>query len=82
MFWLACMLWSWPWLAPTLAVGAALTWALRWERARRNRLTADAEEQNELLLAGDPRGVYGHYLPAEPSADRPTGGVQEPQNQP
>lgn len=63
VFWLACMLWSWPWLPPTLAAAAAVFWALRWERRRRNRLTADADEQNELLLAGDPRGVYGHFPP-------------------
>ena len=65
VFWLACMVWSWTWLAPTVAAIAGLRWLVHWDRARRARLTADAEEQNELALEGDPRGIYGNYLPVE-----------------
>lgn len=65
VFWLACMVWSWTWLAPTVAAIAGLTWIVRWDRARRARLTADAEEQNELALEGDPRGIYGNFPPVE-----------------
>lgn len=60
VFWLACMVWSWTWLAPTLAVIASLAWVSRWDRRRRARLTAEADEQNELILDGDPRGIYAN----------------------
>ncbi len=63
VIWVACMLWSWPWLAPTLAAAAAIAWAVRWERRRRARLAADADRQNILTLEGDPRGFYGNFPP-------------------
>ena len=65
VFWLACMVWSWTWLAPTLAAIAGIAWVLRWDRARRARLTAEADQQNDLILDGDPRGIYGNYPPAD-----------------
>lgn len=64
VFWVACMLSAWTWLGPTLAIAAAIAWAVRWERRRRARLTADADRQNDLLLEGDPRGIYGDFSPA------------------
>lgn len=63
VFWLACMLWQWTWLAPTLAAAAAIAWAARWERRRRARLAEDADRQNVLTLEGDPRGFYGNFPP-------------------
>lgn len=65
VFWLACMVWSWTWLAPILAAIAGAVWVLRWDRARRARLTADADEQNDLILDGDPAGIYGNFPPVE-----------------
>jgi len=65
VFWLACMLWQWPWLFPTLAAAAAIIAAVRWERRRRARLAAAADRQNTMVLRGDARGVYGDFLPAQ-----------------
>lgn len=65
VFWIACMIWQWEWLAPTLALAAAATWGVRWMHRRNSRLAADADEQNALLAEGDERGIYGDYPPAD-----------------
>jgi Protein of unknown function (DUF2510) len=59
VFWIACMVWQWKWLAPVLMLSAAIVWLARKEFARRARLAADADRQNQLVLAGDDRGTYG-----------------------
>lgn len=58
-FWAMCLLWSWPWLPPTLLVAAAVGGAVWWHRRRNTRLAAAADRQNALVLQGDPRGVFG-----------------------
>lgn len=65
VFWFACMIWQWGWLVPVGAVVAAVVAAWRWERRRRARLAADADRQNAWALAGDERGVFGDFPPAE-----------------
>jgi hypothetical protein len=64
VFWIACMVWQWEWLAPVLLLTAAAAWAMRWERRRRARLAANADRQNALVLEGDDRGTFGNYPPA------------------
>ncbi|NKS20865.1 hypothetical protein GS467_06525 [Rhodococcus hoagii] len=38
---------------------------IRIERGRASRLAARAETQHEQYLAGDERGLYGNYRPAD-----------------
>lgn len=61
-FWAMCLLWQWPWLAPTLLIIAAVTGAIWWRHRHDQRLAAAADRQNELALNGDPRGVFGDDL--------------------
>lgn len=65
VFWLACMIWQWGWLAPTLALGAAIILGIRWIQRRNARLAANADRQNALAAEGDERGIYGDYPPAD-----------------
>ncbi|KAA1250200.1 DUF2510 domain-containing protein [Mycobacterium simiae] len=65
VFWIACMVWQWEWLAPALALAAATTWAIRWTHRRHARLAAAADRQNALAAKGDDRGIYGDYPPAD-----------------
>lgn len=73
VFWIACMIWQWEWLAPTLALVAAGVWVTRWIQRRNARLAADADLQNRLAAEGDERGIFGDYPPVEdpdePDAD-------------
>ncbi|RFZ62050.1 hypothetical protein DE4576_05361 [Mycobacterium marinum] len=64
VFWIACMIWQWEWLAPAGAVAAAGAWGIRSIRRRNARLAADADRQNALAAKGDNRGIYGDYPPA------------------
>lgn len=64
-FWIVCMLWQWPWLPPTLIIGALITYiAIRYRR-RHHQLATDADIQNRLFLDGDARGFYGNYPPTK-----------------
>ncbi|WP_099020934.1 DUF2510 domain-containing protein [Mycolicibacterium palauense] len=65
VFWIACMIWQWEWLVPTIAVLAAIVFAVRWIERRNARLAADADRQNELVAQGDERGIFGDYPPAD-----------------
>ena len=65
VFWVACMIWQWEWLVPTIAVLAAIVFAVRWIERRNARLAADADRQNELAAHGDERGIFGDYPPAD-----------------
>lgn len=59
------------WAIPTLAVPwwrrrrAAAQDRRNGEVARRSGLAARATTQHERYLAGDPRGIYGEYPPAD-----------------
>jgi hypothetical protein len=62
---------SYWWLAGAVAVGwfgyrgyliAAAEW--REDLTEKQQLIADADRQHAQVLAGDERGVYGHYPPA------------------
>lgn len=64
VFWVACMAWQWQWLPPLLAVVGAAALVVHRRRNRQTRLHADADRQNEFVLRGDERGVYGHFPPA------------------
>lgn len=64
-----CYGWFWPALA---AVGLAVflwwfvPWYLGWldaEHHRRQQIIARADEQHNLAMQGDPRGVYGQAWP-------------------
>lgn len=63
-FWIACMAWQWHWLVPVAAIAAAAIWTVRRHRLRHAQLAADADAQDDLALAGDARGIYGHFPPA------------------
>ena len=63
--WVACMIWQWEWLVPTIAVVAAIVFTVRWIDRRNTRLAADADRQNELAAQGDERGIFGDYPPAD-----------------
>ncbi|MGJ6127432.1 DUF2510 domain-containing protein [Mycolicibacterium sp. Y3] len=69
VFWIACMIWQWEWLAPTLAAAAATAWGIRWLHHRNARLAANADRENALAAEGDERGIYGDYPPADAQPD-------------
>jgi len=65
VFWIACMIWQWEWLAPALALIAATVWVTRGIRRRNARSAAEADWQNALAAEGDERGIYGDYPPVD-----------------
>ncbi|MHA0288241.1 hypothetical protein ACXYX3_17550 [Mycobacterium sp. C3-094] len=74
----------WPWLLLTGFVVVVIRLIVRQARREDARLRAEAvehagleqraDEQNALALAGDPRGVYGDWPPAEPNEFRTAAG--------
>ena len=69
LFALAFLLWVWPWLLCAAAAGFVVWLLKRWadrytarlhaEWANQRRLRADCDRQHSMVLAGDPRGIYG-----------------------
>lgn len=70
---------AWPAIVAASVITVMLRWVVRdGERAKARRLArvrehaaiaARADEQQRLVLAGDPRGIYGDWPPSDTGND-------------